>query len=155
MKYSVESFSHIDSNLNYWNCICLCGESVVLNQKQLNGHFKGCPKCIPEGGIIPPYIHVYHRYIKSAEKRNIPFELEIGWFKKFIENSCIYCGIDSSLIFKSKHVIYKYNGIDRLDNNEGYYASNCYTCCNLCNRAKNNLTIEEFNSWINRIKNYR
>ena len=70
----------------------------------------------------------------------------IHFFKKFIQNSCIYCGIEHSMESNT----FKYNGIDRLDNTIGYEPDNCYTCCKLCNRAKSDLTQEEFTSWISR-----
>ena len=41
-----------------------------------------------------------------------------------------------------------YNGIDRLDNNEGYLPSNVVTCCKICNRAKHSLTVVEFLEWV-------
>ena len=39
-------------------------------------------------------------------------------------------------------------GIDRVDNEVGYEPDNCVSCCNTCNSAKGEKTLEEFMSWI-------
>ena len=41
-----------------------------------------------------------------------------------------------------------YNGIDRINNKVGYVLKNCVSCCKNCNRAKSDLSIENFNNWI-------
>lgn len=43
-------------------------------------------------------------------------------------------------------------GIDRLNNDKGYTVENIVSCCSICNKAKSNLTMEEFLAWIERIK---
>jgi hypothetical protein len=37
-----------------------------------------------------------------------------------------------------------YNGLDRIDNAKPYTMENVVPCCATCNRAKLNLTVEEF-----------
>jgi len=49
---------------------------------------------------------------------------------------------------------YKYNGVDRFNNNKGYELDNCVPCCWKCNNAKNNMNISEFKEWIYRIYTY-
>lgn len=46
-----------------------------------------------------------------------------------------------------------WNGIDRKNNDLGYVASNCVPCCVICNRGKNNMSYNDFVSYISRIKN--
>lgn len=56
---------------------------------------------------------------------------------------------------KENKLIIVYNGIDRKNNFKGYTKSNCVTCCAICNRAKYNLSEEDYKKWItNLIKNY-
>lgn len=46
----------------------------------------------------------------------------------------------------------KFNGIDRIDNNEGYVEGNVRSCCKTCNRMKSSMTAEMFVSHANKIK---
>lgn len=41
------------------------------------------------------------------------------------------------------------NGMDRVLNSQGYTIENCVTCCKICNRAKSNLTIAD---WVTYLK---
>ena len=58
----------------------------------------------------------------------------------------------SKLTEKTKnHGKYKYNGVDRVENTNGYLTGNCVSCCHICNRAKGEMTVNEFYDWINKI----
>lgn len=46
---------------------------------------------------------------------------------------------------------FTYNGIDRLNNDEGYTVENTVTCCSVCNRAKHTMGFEAFRAWIARV----
>jgi len=46
------------------------------------------------------------------------------------------------------------NGIDRIDSQLGYNKENCLSCCEICNKAKRDLSLTEFVKWIDRIKNH-
>ena len=69
------------------------------------------------------------------------------------------CGcIRSELVFKNKRVMYNgsvitYNGLDRLDNSKLHYYNNVVACCKYCNYGKRERSLNEFMSWIDRIKN--
>ncbi len=47
------------------------------------------------------------------------------------------------------------NGIDRIDSRLGYSSNNCQSCCEICNKAKRDLTPSQFNFWINKLVAYR
>jgi hypothetical protein len=49
---------------------------------------------------------------------------------------------------------YKYNGLDRVDNNRGYEKDNIVPCCETCNKAKLQMSLGEFLNWIKRVYNY-
>ena len=102
-------------------------------------------------------------YKTSAKKQERKFLLTIEEFKILTTSSCHYCGSQPTLIKctnpynenrKSHWGDYAYNGIDRVDNNEGYTLENCITCCYICNRAKNNMSYNEFINYTKRIYNY-
>lgn len=48
-----------------------------------------------------------------------------------------------------------YNGIDRMDNSLGYISGNVVTCCQICNRAKGAMLLEDFMLWIKQLVTYR
>lgn len=79
-------------------------------------------------GIAFKYNHsldgIYRRYISTAKKRSILFELDKVEFFTLIESSCIYCGGLDRI------------GVDRVDNNIGYTIQNSVPCCHFCNRMK-------------------
>jgi hypothetical protein len=70
-----------------------------------------------------------NKYKRSASDRGI------FWDDSMTESLCIelfmsicyYCGV------KSEHTL---NGIDRMDSQKPYEASNCVSCCKICNFAK-------------------
>jgi len=58
-----------------------------------------------------------------------------------IRGDCVYCGAAPDPL----------NGVDRVDNNLGYIAGNIVSSCKMCNIAKNNHSVDEFLSWIERV----
>jgi len=71
--------------------------------------------------------------------RNIPFNLSNEDIISIIEKPCIYCGKQHS------------GGIDRVDSMKGYELDNVVPCCAICNRMKNNYTLEFFKNHIKKI----
>jgi hypothetical protein len=73
----------------------------------------------------------YHfvTYNRSAETKQLEFNMTKGDFMEMVESPCYYCGIIQEKGF---------NGIDRLDSdsNKGYIMSNCVSCCEMCNFMK-------------------
>lgn len=67
-------------------------------------------------------------------------------------STCYYCGKskDDGKLFR-KNI---YNGIDRVNNKNGYNINNCVACCKVCNYMKSNLGKDEFISHINKIYYY-
>jgi len=80
-------------------------------------------------------------YKYSAKKRNIIFDLSFEEFCSFIEDPCHYCGT----ITKGRV------GIDRINNNAGYFMKNCVCCCKVCNSGKSNKTVEKWREYLGRL----
>ena len=78
---------------------------------------------------------IWNHYVKGAQKRNINFALTKTRFKELILLPCFYCNHK-----KDGEV----NGIDRLNNNEGYQEDNVVPCCELCNIMKGSQHPQEF-----------
>lgn len=76
-------------------------------------------------------------------------------FSKITNSNCYYCNVEPSNFtkFATFNGQYRYNGVDRMDNNLGYFPVNCVPCCKQCNIAKRDLSFEDFKSWITRLSN--
>ena len=90
---------------------------------------------------------LYRRYQYSAKERCIDFNLSTTTFKRLIHSNCYYCGIEP----KQKQGTMEYNGIDRLNNDDGYHLENCLACCKVCNRGKGTMSSGEYAIHLNRI----
>jgi hypothetical protein len=75
-------------------------------------------------------------YIKRAEIKNLDFELSFEEFVVVIGLECYLCGKE----FADGHS----NGIDRINNKDGYKFGNILPCCGDCNYMKNKFQIDEF-----------
>lgn len=75
----------------------------------------------------------YSWYKIKAKERGRTFELTFDQFGEFWQEPCSYCGKDIETI-----------GLDRINNNRDYYYNNVCSCCDLCNKMKRSLTVEEF-----------
>lgn len=76
------------------------------------------------------------RYAKSkgaAKSRDISFLLTLEEFLTFWQKDCSYCG-DSIVTI----------GLDRIDSDGPYSLANVVPCCLTCNKAKSELTQEQF-----------
>ena len=102
-----------------------CGEWLSIenfwkNSSQKDGYTNECKICCSSAKE-----NRYNIYKKNATRRNIDFGLSKEEFYKITSEPCHYCGN-----------IEKYNGIDRIDSNQGYILNNCVPCCEYCNKMK-------------------
>lgn len=156
-----------------WLCVCDCGNLVKLPGERIHtGHTKSCgclnkdvarERCIKRNRkgfpskTINPEDALFKKYQKSAKKRKHSWELSKEIFKKLILSNCQYCGTGPSNVYKTINNLnsFLYNGIDRVNNLEGYTLTNSISCCKICNMAKGKLTIEEFLQWVKTISTYQ
>lgn len=78
----------------------------------------------------------YSIYKRSAHHRNIYLDLTYDHFANIVVKPCHYCGCTN----KRRG----FNGIDRVNNNEGYVKDNCVSCCSMCNYMKGKLNRDTF-----------
>jgi len=142
----VRSFS-LDSG-NTKSCGCLNREKSVFN--------KGLEKAVKVNKKYTKEIALLRRnfsnYKSGASKRNLNFDLTFEEFQSLVTENCFYCEVPPSRALKiSKKINYPEifcNGIDRINNDLGYFLENCVSCCIDCNRAKSNMTPKDFVTWI-------
>jgi len=158
--------SHISDGK--YKCKCDCGNTTIaIGWALKHGDHKSCGCLMREvnakfwykGQDVAAINKVYGNYKRAAGRRNYDFKLDIYTFKRLIKSPCHYCGTLESMVWKNtrRTVIiddeFKYNGIDRVDNNTGYTDTNCVSCCKTCNNSKSTLSDEEWKKWIERVYN--
>jgi hypothetical protein len=75
----------------------------------------------------------FSKYKSNARVRNIEFYLTKQQFMNFWKKPCHYCGAEIETI-----------GLDRIDNNLGYFIDNVVSCCFDCNSFKMQRSSQEF-----------
>lgn len=147
-----------------WNCLCQCGKMTLARGSSLKANRKKSCGCISKDGRKisskkgqAGLTKLMQEYRFSAQKRGLSFGLDRENFKNIISNVCNYCGSSptqfrKNYITKNKSTIehgkFLFNGIDRIDSNEGYEYDNVVTCCKKCNYSKNDMSLNEFRQHI-------
>lgn len=161
-----------------YRCLCECGKEVFKSRTTLIGAQRGewmahCG-CLGWGrlrgakdkivNVRPPSLkdeehsrekskrHLYLSYQQGASTHGIEWELQEGEFFELTRSDCFYCaGTPSQQHSLQENVPYLYNGIDRVNNFQGYTRANCVPCCGTCNRMKHTLTYDDFVTWVVKI----
>ncbi len=161
----VKEYSHTLNKKAYWKVICDCGiEKCVQATLLLNETTQSCG-CLQKEkassankkfSTNPALRKLIDSYRNSAKRRGWNFNLSVELSDKFFSKNCHYCNSGPSLIFKEYNgkYTYKYNGIDRINNNKDYTEDNIVTCCKICNYSKNEMSIGDFFEWIKKIYNH-
>lgn len=162
-SFRVIDKSHRDSTKRrtYYNCICDCGKTFLTESAELhNGKKRSCGCTRYESAKIaackPIEIaatnRIYANYKRSAKTRGLVFDIPKCVFISIIKLDCFYCGIAPSASYKNNRGdFYVWNGIDRIDNSEGYVVDNIVPCCKNCNYAKTDQSQHDFYMWIDRV----
>ena len=88
---------------------------------------------------------IFLNYLRNAKKRKLDFEITFEDFFSLSQKECEYCGeMPKSISRISTNGEFIYNGIDRINNLNGYIKGNLKTCCKICNRMKLDMTMENF-----------
>ena len=87
---------------------------------------------VEKANNINSYIREYHN---NAVKRGLEYSLTPEEFISLVEKPCHYCNY-----FKEGEV----NGIDRVNNDKGYFKDNVVPCCELCNKIKTVFEVDLF-----------
>ena len=129
-------------------CRCKCGkivEKIVENVVSRDGTSCGCARRISGNSGLA---RTYSRYKSGAKNRGYSFNISREQFDKMSQDNCHYCGCEPKTYGEQNGQGCYYNGLDRVDNDRGYEPDNVVTCCITCNRAKHNMSYDEFKGWM-------
>lgn len=129
-----------------WICKCDCDrekEVMTNNLKRGNTRSCGCLYRYPDRKLAAKH-SLYRAYVNGAKTRRLRFKLTEKQFYHMVEKDCTYCGSPPLSVRRTKKSCYKHNGVDRMNNKEGYTEDNVVPCCSLCNIMKKRLTVGEF-----------
>jgi hypothetical protein len=171
-KLVVIDHSHHDPKTrgHVWNCLCDCGKTTKLLTATLQRKFRPTRSCgclqlektrgkpahnrLPKGKSNERSL--FYIYKKAARERNIEFNIDFDLFSKLTQMNCTYCdSTPKGIISKAEtNGEFRYNGLDRVDNNIPYTNENVVPCCKTCNYAKRKLSVDEFKEWIKNVYNF-
>lgn len=154
-----------------WLCKCECGKEKIIDGRHLrDGNTRSCG-CLGkktmeanfgrmvksrklESGLANMR-RIIWGYKRNAKNRGSKYNLTEEQFKEITQRDCFYCGAKPNNISKNgyQNGDYIYNGLDRVDNTKGYTIDNVVSCCKICNIAKSNLTLQEYQDWIKKSYN--
>lgn len=158
----------------FWKCLCECGNKKNIRGSDLKkGATRSCGCLLRRKGKVPGNKESdrkiallkseYSRLKLQAKRRGIPVMLSFEEFSFLVIEPCHYCGETGSkkktdYDLKRKMIIsnfvLSFNGIDRKDSLKGYTKDNSVACCTTCNTAKNNMALQEFIQWLERVYNH-
>ena len=144
-----------------WDCKCSCGGSkVAMGSNLTNGNTKSCGCLLRENNQCKrkdtdevSFNNVFHGYKGRAKMRGLKFSLTQDFVRVITQLPCAYCGEPPKNLAYGRRGRrnYIYNGIDRINNTEGYEEWNCAPCCSICNYAKGTLSKLEFDAHIDKM----
>lgn len=154
----------------YFDCICFCGKNFTSRCETLKKNSSkncGCKTSELMSLIrtkpndIVAINRINNNYKQTAKRKKLVFSLSLDEFKQFIFKDCVYCGAPPKLSklggsgkCNKKEKVLSYNGIDRIDNDKGYIKDNCVSCCSICNGAKSDRSLQEFEDWIKKLVSF-
>jgi len=158
-RLTVLCFSHSDKrHRKFYNVKCDCGkEKKIMGSAMTSGNTKSCG-CLSKEVRASKRISKNHSeitaiilgYKRHAERRGFKWNLTRENVESIITKDCYYCGTKPTNIKKTKNSIdngLNYSGIDRINSSKDYTIENIVPCCRICNYAKSNLTLKEFQEW--------
>lgn len=136
-----------------WKLKCHCGREVDFKPSEVARGKRitcGCrlKQVVGSEMVMSRFLkRLIAHYKKSSRVRGLEWDLCDEYAVSLFESACHYCGAPPSRIIVSSRGEPSprgVNGIDRLNNNEGYIKENVVSCCSRCNHAKHDLSYEQY-----------
>ena len=158
-RLTVLAFDHSEKGSKWYLCSCACSKSKIINGHSLRrGHTQSCG-CLHKEVSSKPRSAVaaanqrYGSYRSNALRRKLSFDLSFEDYLDVVTKQCHYCGKEFDSELTTPGQTFYCNGIDRVDNTQGYTIENTVPCCRQCNIAKHTYTAKEFIDWACRVAN--
>lgn len=145
-----------------WKCLCDCGNFHEATTSDLrSGNTKSCGCWEMEERTIRAKSRdrnsvrlnqILGSYKSTARSKGNSWELSDDRAIQLFQMDCFYCGSkpgNKRVDYTYKDEFTLYNGIDRLNNEEGYKEGNVVTACFNCNEKKKVDHFNDFVNWIN------
>lgn len=148
-----------------WLCRCECGKELkVLGGSLRRGATQSCG-CLQkeragDANRLPIGEAAFNRLIdrikRSAKQRGYIWSLTEDQVRQLTSRPCYYCGAEPAQVSSGADLngSYIYNGLDRINNENGYTLKNVVPCCQTCNYGKRTMVQDEFLAWIARVYVY-
>lgn len=139
---------------NHWLCRCECGTEKRIPGGNLRSGMSTNCGCVPTGTTLPPGVAAFNRLLRGwkagAKSRGYKWKLSKEQAEYLSKQPCHYCGKEPEQEAHNGrgHSVYLYNGLDRVDNDKGYFLGNIVPCCKTCNYAKRDMSIDKFEDWF-------
>jgi hypothetical protein len=149
--------------LRRFKCLCECGRETTVRLSNLRGgvtkscgHTRGNTLRQRAGFYQPGHQarnYIFLNYMAKAKLRGRVWEIDFERFCEITSQDCFYCGSPPSNRTRDKNGdgVFVYNGIDRIDPSRGYTEDNIVPACIVCNRAKTDMSMDEFLAWVKRL----
>lgn len=160
-----------------WRCTCACGGEKITTWSNLqSGHAKSCGCAWKEAGQkrrkgdAAALTGWWKNITNNEKKRGLSVTIAKEEAIKIGQQPCHYCGdqaqVTTYYAAQYRHQALKLgcydedyyqslciqmNGLDRVDNSRGYEPDNVVACCRMCNRAKNDCSVDDFIAWARRL----
>lgn len=130
---------------------CICGKEKIVRGRSITGGVSKCCGCIKseykrqhiEGNKYNHVAKTVYSLIRTrARNKSLPFDISYNEFYDMSQLNCFYCNKQPMNEQKRRGYIFKYNGLDRVDNLKGYTKDNIVVCCYDCNTKKGAITKE-------------
>lgn len=141
----------IDNSKGYIsdNCVTCCTVCNMIKCDINEQYYKSKIKHILSNMFIIPELYInndifnnynsstlFKDHVRTSKNRKIETILSKAEFDIIKQLPCYMCGKENT----NCHT----NGIDRINNNDGYNVNNCLSCCGDCNYMKRNYKFDEF-----------
>ncbi len=157
------------SRIANWICTCSCGKRRTVAATDLNGnHLHSCGCYIRENcrrvgksarlaDQLGEKRCLFRANKRGAAQRGYTWSLSFDEFCHLTAERCSYCHVEPSRtsVLSEWSLPLTYNGVDRLDNSQGYTVDNCVTACSSCNFAKGGRSIADFHLWLTQLGEFR
>lgn len=139
-----------------YKCLCSCNNITYVDGRDLSsGHTKSCGHLRKNKFTDLTGLRFERLIVLNREPDIIKKDLHKTAWKCQCDCGEIVIISSNQLKTGNNSIIFKYSGLDRVDNLSNHNKNNIVPAYKFCNYAKSDLSLEEFQIWIKRITEYQ